>query len=266
MGIVIGNILERLYNDELWRDPHHLADRLEAMVEPEWDRAVAKPKNWVDYRVAGTKRELVQVCKDGVRGFLRTMKAQRLLGEYAKSEVELLGWIDKYNPVGGRADLILRRSDTGVAILDGKNAQSKGKYTDPDQLRWYAMLFYLAYREMPTRLGFIYFRYPHGTPMVDNKGEPILDEATGQQRLEEGVDWVGFTKDELKGLAHRAVQARRLMEKEKFEATPTPPVCKWCDYETVCPARQAQKAANRRRNPKSVEAIEGSEGFVEFKL
>lgn len=266
MGIVIAEVLERLYNDELWRDPAGLADRLERMVDVTWERVTSNKRNWVDYRVAGSKYELTKVCKDGVRGFLRTMKQHRLLGEYARAEVELLGWVDKYNPVGGRADLIIRRQDTGVTILDGKNAKSKGKYTDPDQLRWYAMLFYLAYREMPDRLGFTYFRYPYGTPMVDDKGNPVTNEETGRQEIEQGVDWVGFTKDDLKGLALRAVEARRGMEKEKFDATPVPSVCKWCDYETVCPARQEQRAKNRRKNPKKVDAIEGSDGFTDFTL
>lgn len=266
MGIVIANVLERLYNDELWRDPHGLADRLEALVDREWARVTAKKRNFVDYRVAGSKYELVKVCKDGVRGFLRTMKQHRLLGEYSRAEVELLGWIDKRNPVGGRADLIIRRQDTGISIMDGKNAKSKGKYTDPDQLRWYALCFWLAYREMPDRLGFNYFRYPYGQPMVDGKGNPVLNEETGKQEIEQGVDWVPFTREDLKGLAYRAVEARKGMDKEKFEANPVPKVCRWCDYETVCEERQAQKAKNRRRKPKSVGAIEGSNGFTDFTM
>ena len=56
------------------------------------------------------------------------------------------------------------------------------------------------------------------------------------------------------------------MEKEKFDPNPVPSVCKWCDFETVCDARQAQKAKNRRRNPKKVEAIEGAGGPVDFNL
>ncbi len=257
MGLVIGNILERLYNDELWRNPDQLLERLLPMVEKEWDRTASKPKNWVDYRVSGTRADLVKVCKDGVRGFLRTMKAHKLLGEYARCEVELLGYIDKYNPVGGRADLIIRRQDTGVRILDGKNAMSKGKYTDPDQLRWYAMLFYLAYRELPSQLGFIYFRYPYGTPILGEDGQP-----TGE--VESGIDWVPFTMEDLRGLAQRSVAARRGMENHKFDATPSPPYCKFCDFETVCPQRQAQKDANRRKKPNSIEAVSGSGGFVDL--
>lgn len=263
MGIVIQAVIEKMYNDEWWRDPATLRDRMLEAVDREWAYQTAKEKNFIDYRVAGTKQSLLQVCRDGVTGYLRTMKKHRLLGEWTKAEYELLGWVDKHNPVGGRADVVFRRADTGVTILDGKNSKSKGKYTDPDQLRWYAMLYYLAFREMPQRLGFVYYRYPHGHPKEDEKGNPILDE-NGEQQVEDGVDWVEFTKDDLKGLAQRAVKARQGMEKEKFGANPVPSYCKWCDWESVCPDRQAQKEANRR-NPKKVEGVGGG-GFTDFTL
>jgi CRISPR/Cas system-associated exonuclease Cas4 (RecB family) len=262
MGIVIANVMERLYNDEWWRDPATLKKRLVDETRREWKYQTAKEKNWIDYRTCGsTKAELLQVCIDGILGFLRTMKHHRLLGEYARSEVELLGFIDKWNPVGGRADLIVRRKDTGIRILDGKNAKSKGKYTNPDQLRWYAMLFYLQHRVMPNELGFIYYRYPYGLPILDED-----DNETGEK--ESGIDWVPFTKADLKGLAHRAVEARRGMNAEAFDANPVPSVCRWCDYETVCPARQAQLEVNRakRGKKKKVEELEGTRGFVNLKL
>lgn len=272
MGLVIGAILERMYNDELYREPERLQERLVGMVEKEWDRTVAQPRNWVDYRVSGTRAELIKVCKDGIRGFIKTMKHHRLLGEYARAEVELLGFVKPAGgpaaaaiPVGGRADFIIRRTDTGVRILDGKNALSKGKYTNPDQLRWYAMLFYLAYRELPTQLGFVYFRYPYGMPILDDKGEQILND-NGEPAFEQGIDWVPFTMEDLRGLAQRSLDARRGMEREKFEATPKPSYCKFCDYETVCPARIAQKEGNRRKKPNTVEAVTGSGDFIDLTL
>lgn len=263
MGIVIAAVSERLYNDEWWRDPKTLTDRLKEAVKKEFNYQTSKPWNWIDYRMAGTKSSLIKTCEDGILGYLRTMKEHRLLGEYARAEVELLGWIDKWNPVGGRADTIIRRSDTGVTILDGKNSKSKGKYTDPDQLRWYALLYWLAYRRLPDRLGFVYYRYPYGTPMEDEKGEPVLGE-DGVQMIEQGVEWVPFTKDDLRGLAQRAVKARRGMEKGKFEATPSPKTCRFCDYETVCPERQAQKDANRRTTKPDVPELAGSGGFIDL--
>lgn len=252
MGIVTQYAIERMYNDELYREPALLKQRLLEIVDSEWDRESSKERNWIDYRVAGSSRSLRQVCRDGVVGYLSTMKAHKLLGPYAKAEVNLVGWIDKWNGVGGRADTIVRREDTGITIIDGKNTLHKMKYTDPDQLRWYAMLFKLAYKVMPDRLAFVWFRFPYGSE--NTEGE-----------LEEGVEWVDFTEDDLRGLAQRAVDAKKGMRYEKFKPTPSASVCRFCDFESVCDARKEQKAS-RSRKPKKIDALSDSDGFVDLSL
>lgn len=272
MGIVIQAVIETFYNEKMWREPDGLAARLSNMVDKEWKYQARKDRNWVDHREAGPKEGLIKICRDGVLGFLRTMREHRFLGSYAKAEVDLIGFIPDGKggliPVGGIADTIVKRADTGITILDGKNALSRGKYQDADQLRWYALIFWLAYREMPDRLAFVFYRYPFGTPMEDKKTGPILDE-DGKQKLDPGVEWVPFTKDDLVGLARRAVLARQGMENEQFEPTPKPPYCKWCDYETVCQSRMDQRAANRAKRGKSkkktVSAIDDLDGgYVDF--
>jgi hypothetical protein len=246
MGTVIQAVLEHFYNDELWKllQPVELKARLLEMAEEFFKLEVAR--RYVDWRLSPPIDEVKQVIRDGILGYMRTLKEHKLLGPYARAEVELLGYIDKYTPVGGRADMIIRREDTGITILDGKNGKryKDGKggtmtYTDPDQLRWYALLFYLCHQKLPDRLGFVYFRYPFGNPILDDEGNP-----TGE--TEKGIDWVDFTKEDVKGLAQRGVDARRSMDKERFDANPSPKQCRLCDYETVCPQRQSQKDANRR--------------------
>lgn len=251
MGIVVGRVIENLYNNELWREPKTLAAQLQKMTEREFTFEVSKKgdRNFIDWRLAPSKAEMLQTCTESVLGFLRTMKHNRLLGPYARAEVELLGWINKYNPVGGRVDLLIRRDDTGISILDGKNSKEKGKYTTPDQLRFYALCFYLAYGKLPDRVGFIYFRFP---------ADP--------EKGETGIDWMTCTREDVEGLAQRAVDARRSMDKEQFPATPSPTTCKYCDYETVCPARQAQKEANRRKTKKKGDDLDDVVGFVDLDL
>jgi hypothetical protein len=255
MGIVIAEVLEDLYNHELWKSPEGLSQRLTELTDEKFKLECAR--NYIDWRIAPSKTEMLTVCTDGVLGFLKTLKQNRLLGPYAKAEVDLVAYVNKYTPIGGRADLIIRRDDTGISILDGKNSKAKGKYTDPDQLRWYALCFYLAYRVMPDRLGFTYFRYPAGMPVLDDDGNE-----TGE--TETGVDWVEFSRDDLKGLAQRAVDARKGMDKERFPATPTPSNCRFCDYETVCEQRQEQKAKNRRRKKSKDSVLDQASGFVTF--
>ena len=250
MGTVIGKVIENLYNDELWKHPKGLVESLVKMTEREF--AFELERTYIDWRLAQPKAEMLEVCKTGVVNYLRTMKMNRFLGPYSKAEVELLGWIDKWNPVAGRADLIIRRDDTGVTILDLKNAKDKGKYTDPDQLRWYALCYYLAYGKLPDRVGFVYLRHPY----TEEDGK-VLDT---------GVTWVTCTKEDIKGLALRAVEARKKMRKQQFEPTPSPSGCKFCEYETVCEARIQQKAANSRGRKKADEKIDTGGGFVNIGL
>lgn len=233
MGTVIAAVIERLYNDELWREPKTLVSRLQEITQKEF--AFLQSRFYIDWSKAPPKEALLKDCLDAVTNYLRTMKFNKLIGPYAKSEVELVSYVDKYTPVGGRADLIVRRDDTGLMILDGKNSKTKGKYTNPDQLRWYALCFYLCYGEYPKSLGFIYFRYPHG----------FVPE--GSTEAESGVDWVPYTKEDLTGIAERAIEVKKGMFKESFPAKPSPANCRFCDYETVCPERQATKV---KRNPK----------------
>lgn len=266
MGTVIQAVIERFYNDELWRSvpPLELMDRLMDMADEAFKLELAR--RFIDWRLADTREEMEQVIKDGIRGYMKTMKAHRLLGPYAQAEVDLVGYVDAKTPIGGRADLIIRREaepNLGVTILDGKNGKryKDGKggwmtFTDPDQLRWYALCFWLVHKKFPDRLGFVYYRYPYGQTVINPQGFPT-------DKTEEGVVWVPFTQDDIDGLAQRAVDARKGMDTEMFPAKPDPKQCRFCDYESVCPERQAQKEGNRRtpsalRNPTASEMVQRS--------
>ena len=269
MGNVLSEAIERLYNDELWRDPPKVVERLSEIVRKDFAIRLAKSyikydEDWSEHGrekwdESPPKEILLQTCLDGIANYLRTMKRNRLLGPYAKSEVDLSGYVDKFTVIAGRPDLIIRRDDNGVTILDGKNAKTPGKYTNPDQLKWYALCFYLAYHTLPTRLAFVYFRFPEGSPPKDFKGTK--------------EDWTGlvevpYTKEDLKLLSHRAISTRKVMLKEYFDPTPSTKACQFCDFQTVCPAFEGWKAENARKPkvPKGEmeEKLSVSTGFVVF--
>lgn len=267
MGTAIQAVIERFYNDELWRllSKNQLRDRLFDMCEKNFKLELTK--RHIDWSQSPSREEMQQTITDGVMGYMRTLKHQRLLGPYSKAELDMVAYVNNYTPIGGKADLIIRRDDTGLTIIDGKNSKryKDGKgglktYTDPDQLRWYALCFYLCYRKMPDRLGFVYYRYPYGATVLDVNGDPTMDEE-GNELKEEGVEWVEFTKEDLKGLGQRAVDVRKAMDREKFEAKPYWKTCRFCDYETVCQERQAQKERNRRKPRNTDEMFDGMRGF-----
>ena len=275
MGIVLADFWEALYNNEEWKTQDGLLERLLERARKCFDRELMQ--NYVDWRLAPPRNELWETIEQGLKGYFKTMKAHKLLGPYSRSEVDLTCYIDKWTPIGGRADLIIRREDTGITILDGKNSKrykdrKTGKlitYTDPDQLRWYALCFYLTYRKFPDRLGFVYFRYPFGLPKVDSDGVavPEVDEnglSMGATEKESGVEWVTYTKADLAGIARRAKDALKGMNREKFLAVPDPPKCKFCDFEMVCPERQVQRKANSRNRKSSETFFDGQTGLVTF--
>lgn len=125
MGIVIAEAVEHLYNDELWKHPKELKTRIEEIVNRSFKWQIEK--RFINWEESPPQSQLRQVCLDGAINYLKTMKHNKLLGPYARSEVDLLAYVDDYTPIGGRADKIIRRDDTGITIIDGKNSASVGK-------------------------------------------------------------------------------------------------------------------------------------------
>lgn len=248
MGIVIQAVLEDLYNKELWKHRDGLRELLVRMTKDKLAEKCAK--NYIDWQKI-TYEEMEEVCLNGVLNFLKTMKHHKLLGVYARSEVDLYGYAESWLPLGGRADFVIRRDDLGVRILDGKNSGTKMEYVDPDQLRWYALAFYLSYHQLPQQVGFVWFRYPYDPETEEN-----------------GIDWVEFSKRDLVQLVDRAKTVRRAQEKEEFSAKPAYKVCRFCDFEPVCPERQQAKAENaaKRKSGKkeSLPIFDDTTSIVEF--
>lgn len=238
MGIVIQGVLEDFYTHQMWKQPEGLEDRLEKMVSLRMSREIAKPKMFIDQKMAPSWEEMAQVCRDGVLGYLPTMRHHKLLGEYAKSEEHIIAQM-KGTSIAGKVDFLIQR-DKEVTILDGKNSLTKMKYVDPDQLRFYALVFSVRYRRFPHKLGFVWFRYPY-------------DAESG----EDGITWVDWTQRDLKDLAERAQVAKSGMRRQEFGARAKAKHCSKCDFEDVCPERQellqinrAKRAASRKKKEK----------------
>jgi len=251
MGVAIQYAIEHLYNDLLWKRllpsaKNHLTvpELIAILKELVWIKMDQQiQERYVDWRRAPSHGDMAEICIDGVLGYLRTMQANQFLGEYAKAEQLYVNFIGDV-PVGARVDLVLRRDpkpgrtkNLGITLLDGKNSKHKNRWTNPDQLRWYAMLFFLCYNRLPDRAGFVYYRYPYGM-------------ATKDGGIEQGVDWVDLDRQDIRGLAQRAVDVRNAIRRREFDPKPIPAYCRYCDWEKDCPERQAQLERNRKKRGK----------------
>lgn len=270
MGNVIQAVIERMYNEEWWRDPKSLTANMLELVDREF--VERERKTFVDYeedQYTPTREECIQICRDGVTGYIQTMKAHKLLGIYAKAEERLIGWINKWTPVGGIVDVLIRREDTGITIIDGKNTTKKVDGVDLDQLRFYALVFRLAYKQLPDRLGYVWYRFPHGKQSrKGNKpdGELLFNE-DGSPLLEEGIEWIECSDEDVAGIAQRVLDAKKGMFKEKFDPQPEPKTCKYCDFEKICPERQEQIRVNAKGRRKTLDEIsEAVDSFANLSL
>lgn len=250
MGIVIQYAIELLYNDQIYKlPPDELGVKLDGIIVEKFKEELSAEGVYLDPKWAPSRAEMLRICRQGVFNYLTTMVENKFLAEVSEAEKFMMVNLgDGDLRVGARPDMFLvnpRRDDVylpGVTILDGKNSTKKhtesGSHIDPDQLRWYAMVYYLFSGEMPDRLGFVYYRYPHGTVIPDS------------DERDPGVSWIDFNRSDLERLAVSAVEVDASIAAGDFGAQVKPAVCKYCDWEDVCPERQAQLEEYRRKHEK----------------
>lgn len=237
MGQVIQKVLERAYNEGWFQKPsfmEFLATQTKIILHEYLARSYIHPE-------VTTPKKMLEICAYGVLGYLHTMRQYKLWGE-VECERRLETQIGSL-PIGGKPDFIFKGEL--ARILDGKNSEYKDKYTDPDQLRWYAMCLYKIEGVLP-QIGFVWYRYPYNA----EAGEP-------------GIDWVTVTDRDLEHLSERAVRVRLAQIERKFDAVPIPKNCRICNYESVCDARKQTK----KGNPKPITTWFASlQGLTEFDL
>lgn len=213
LGTVIQNVMELFYNDELWRK-----ESLGHLLENETRKSFKKSQQrfYIEWdRV--DKEQLEQDCINAVLNAIVTIKKNKLLGSYAKSEVALELKEEGFH-IHGIVDFIIDTKEHGLIILDGKNSKRKGKYTSVDQLYWYAILVHRATSRLPDKISFLYWRFPY------KEGEDT------------GVSWIPFSMEKMKEVEERAKKVYSSIMAMQFQATPSDKACFFCPYKKDCDA------------------------------
>jgi hypothetical protein len=250
-GSAVGLVFEWFYSERLWKVDRDKGEEVEPAVLAKAALAVdsvlrretlpnhGKPGGVMLWKGTGTgqnpegmyanRDELLADVRDAVARGLRIIKFYRLLGKKMEAEVVLDSNI-KGHKIVGRADFIIERTKPhlDLVLIDGKGSRHRGKYVDPRQLKWYAMLYREHFNKLPDRLGFLFWRY-----------EPP-----------ETLDWIDFDEDSVTELQNLVLATVRQIE--GFEARRTTSVgdarrvwlpkadekaCRFCAYATadMCP-------------------------------
>lgn len=214
LGTVIQNVMELFYNDELWRKKN-----LKLLLEKETRNSFKKSQQrfYIEWDKV-EKDQLEQDCIDAVLNAIVTIKKNKLLGSYAKSEVALELKEENFH-IHGIVDFIIDTKEHGLIILDGKNSKRKGKYTSVDQLYWYALILQNTVNRPPDKLSFLYWRFPYKEGGEDT-----------------GVSWIPFSMEEMKALKERARNVYASIMATQFQATPSVKACFFCPYKKDCDA------------------------------
>jgi len=264
-GSVIGIIFEEFYNEELWRDPASVRDKLLRKVRPTVDKVIRDQTSpsWdgkcgiIKWKGEGKgqnprgmyadKEELIDDVRKSIARGIDSIKFGRFLGPYARAEVKL-DQVVKGHKIAGRADFIIRRiaPHKDLIILDGKGSKWGGKYVDPRQLYWYGMLYQLQHGRLPDKLGFLYWRFtpPRSIDWVE------FSQADTDQLLED----VLAALDSIEELSARIPDLdetdKMALAKGLFKPKANEDNCRFCEFATpsrcTWGASVVQKIAKKR--------------------
>lgn len=265
-GSVVGKLFEDFYMMKAWKQPDPQAfimSRVESTVDKTIERETTP---WRD-RKGGVimwkgdgpgqnpkgmyvdRDELVRDVRDAVARGFRIIRYHRLLGPRTDAEYKL-----DYNFEGdiyaGRADFILLRTKPhdDLLIVDGKGSKHRDKYVDPQQLQWYAMLFWLhslvdGGPALPDKLAFLYWR---SSP-------------------DESMDWLSISEDDVQRLFETARASVAEIKRLEKMLLPNAPVegargvfkpkaneknCRFCPYASVCPPGAKVQESIREKQEK----------------
>jgi CRISPR/Cas system-associated exonuclease Cas4 (RecB family) len=188
--------------------------------------------DWGHFR-CDSRGVMLSDSKKLVANALDQVKYHKLLTAGADSEMSLKTTIteDSNNIIGGYADFVIPQPDGSVMILDGKAGRSGMKYLSEDQLLMYALLWWRIHGELPSKLGFMFFRY----------------------KPEDAIHWVKCDMERVKNLQSDLMVAFKKIEEmgDTLPVTPKAKWCQWCPFEEECEPRMTQKAANSAKRRKA---------------
>lgn len=213
-GSMIGKVFEWFYERSVWTDPNPV--RAASALIPEAVRFVLQDEDFSRSQdpiyVANIEEELHELVPKNVE----VIRTHKLLSPNSRAEIDLtVNYASRKHGMtirlGGRTDFAHYHSPSDVWILDGKGSRHREKYVDSEQVIWYATQHYLKYHVAPTRLGFLYWRFP-----------------------DDPIQWIEYDERALRDSLDRTFDVAKRIRLKMFDPKPSPS-CHKCDYRAHCP-------------------------------
>lgn len=260
VGTLIQRLFEDFYNERMWEisftyAQNELRDRLRGYYQEFLDTEYI---NWKDPSNKFNQVTLKDEVLSLIDPTLKVIEEQGLLGSFTSSEFEIGedftpqdaqgNTLDGNFRIYGKIDFLIKKDDGTVLILDGKASVKREQNVSVDQLYFYALLFLYKFGYLPTKLGFLFYHFCKVDPSI-------------------AMDWYPVNVAAIHQLKAKISKAFFEIKGQQFIDTPKPKYCRYCLYEGICDARQAQKAKNSRGRKKGSSSLDSlPSGEVSFDM
>lgn len=208
-GSVIGKVFEWFYSRKIWSEPD-VKNSLLSLINPAIKLISEKEKFDVNSDLI-----FMQSLRDELQYYITcgidTIRNNKLLTPDSRAEVDLTIMYTRgiTIKIGGRADFI-HGDRNNTWIIDGKGSKYRDKYLDSDQLIWYALQYYLKYHIAPTRLGFVFWKFP-----------------------EDPIQWIDYDNNSLRASLNLTFEIAEKIRNREF-GLKLSNACKFCGFHQYC--------------------------------
>lgn len=208
-GSMIGKVFEWFYEEDIWSCQNPVFSSVSLI--PRAIQFVLSDNGVIDQEINNIKFDLNKFVQSGVS----IIRSEGLLSQNSKAELDLTTnyFSEKHNltiRLGGRADFVHYFSDDEIWLLDGKGSSYREKYVDSEQLVWYSVQHYIKYGVAPSRIGFIYWRFP-----------------------DDPIQWVEYNNQSIRDSIDKTFNIAKRIILKLFDPKPSSN-CRLCDYSSLC--------------------------------
>lgn len=223
-GSMIGKVFEWFYEEAVWAKPDPIA-AASSMI-PRAVKFVLEDEGFARTQDPGYVSNVESDLEELVPKAVEAIRVHKLLSPNSRAELNLT--VNYASPkhgfeirMGGRTDFVHYLTPENVWILDGKGSRHREKYVDTEQVVWYAVQHYIKYGVAPSRIGFIYWRFP-----------------------DDPVQWVDYGEQSMRDCIDKTFDVVKRIRLKMFDPKPSSE-CHKCDYRSFCPDGERYVAERR---------------------